>query len=100
MIHDFFQTCLKIPAAFKDRWPFLFRCLFYTSMAGFISGCALGYLHVKGWVSHAEDGLILYAATFGIGAVLSTSFVLYQVRQNQLKAERVKKPGRPGSSRD
>lgn len=95
MIDDFFQK-KSTPAdssGFSTIWgSFFFRSLFFTSILGFISGLTFGFLHMKGWVSNADKGLILYGVTFGIGALLSTSFVLYQTRQNQRKAEKVKLP--------
>lgn len=102
MIDDFFQ---KQPCASSRHTPkfisgFLFRCLFYTSIAGFISGSTFGYLHIKGWVPNAEEGLILYGITFGIGAILSTSFVLYQARQKQLKAEKIRNLRIPNPLKD
>jgi hypothetical protein len=96
MIDNFFQK--KSPDSPSLRgtptlWgSFLFRSLFYTSFLGFIMGLAFGYLHIKGWISNADKGLILYAVAFGIGALLSASFVLYQSRQNQRKVERIKLP--------
>lgn len=95
MIDDFFQK--KSPPSPSKGIPnfwnsFLFRSLFYTSLLGFFSGLIFGYLHIKGWIPDADKGLILYAVTFGIGAVLSTSFVLYQSQQNQRKVERIKLP--------
>jgi hypothetical protein len=91
MIDDFFQ---KTPSASspssKGKPTLLFRGLFYTSLAGFFSGLLFGYLYMRGWVPNAENGLILYAVTFGIGAVLSTSFVLYQSKLNQLKSGKIK----------
>lgn len=94
MIDDFFQK--KSPSAssgFSTIWKsFFFRSLFFTSIFGFISGLTFGFLHMKGWVSNANKGLVLYCVTFGIGALLSTSFVLYQTRQNQRKTEKVKLP--------
>ncbi len=95
MIDDLFQKkSIPSPAAGASKlWgSFLFRSMFYTSILGFFSGLIFGYLHMKGWVSSADKGLILYAVTFGIGALLSTSFVLYQSRLNQRKAERIKLP--------
>ena len=93
MIDDFFQR-KSTPSPSKgipNFWnSFLFRSLFYTSILGFLAGLIFGYLHMRGWISNADKGLILYAVTFGIGAVLSTSFVLYQSRLNQRKAERIK----------
>jgi hypothetical protein len=93
MIDDFFQK--KSPSSPVAGIPnlgraLLFRILFYTSLAGFVSGSIFGYLHMKGWIPKAEEGLILYAATFVIGAILSSSFVLYQSRQSQLKTKKIK----------
>ena len=95
MIDDFFQKkSTSSPAtSIPKLWgSFLFRSLFYTSILGFIAGLIFGYLHIKGWISNADKGLILYAVTFGIGALLSTAFVLYQSRLNQRKTEKVKLP--------
>lgn len=94
MIDEFFQKSISSPPtrSAKPRMPFLFRSLFYTSILGFIAGLIFGYLHMKGWIPNAEKGLIMYAVTFGIGALLSTSFVLYQSRQNQRKVEKIKLP--------
>jgi hypothetical protein len=99
MIDDFFQKQPLSPSfsLFKGRVPFFFRCLFYTSILGFIAGSVLGYLHIKGWVKNAEEGLVLYGMTFGIGAVLSIAFVFYQSRQHQLKTEKIRRPNRPHS---
>jgi hypothetical protein len=95
MIDDFFQR-KSPPSPSKDPpnlWgSFLFRSLFYTSFLGFIVGLVFGYLHMKGWIPSADKGLVLYAVTFGIGALLSTAFVFYQSRQNQRKVERIKLP--------
>jgi hypothetical protein len=95
MIDEFFQKNHP-PSPLKgspNLWDsFLFRSLFYTSIIGFISGLFFGYLHIRGWIPNADKGLILYGVTFGIGALLSTSFVLYQCRQNQRKVERIKLP--------
>jgi hypothetical protein len=74
----------------KTKWHLLFRILFYTSLVGFICGVGFGYLHMRGWLADAEEGMILYASTLGVAGVLSTSLVLYQVRQNRLKAEIIK----------
>jgi FtsH-binding integral membrane protein len=71
----------------KSKLHSLFRILFYTSLLGFIGGITFGYLHMKGVVPSAEDGMILYGITLGIGAILSTLFVLYQIRQNRINAE-------------
>lgn len=92
MIDDFFQ---KTPSASyalskKNKRTIIFRGLFYTSLIGFLSGLVFGYLYIRGWVPNAENGLILYGITFGIGACLSTSFVLYQSKLNQLKSEKIK----------
>ncbi len=93
MIDDFFQK-KSSPSPSKDipnlSDSFLFRSLFYTSILGFIAGLIFGYLHMRGWIPNAEKGLIMYAVTFGIGALLSTSFILYQSRQNQRKADKIK----------
>lgn len=99
MIDDFFQKqpSVQLFSIPKGKWPFFFRCLFYTSIVGFIVGSVLGYLHIKGWVKNAEGGLVLYGMTFGIGAILSTAFVFYQSRQNQLKTEKIRKPRMPHS---
>lgn len=95
MIDDFFQKNSH-PSPSKGiaklRGSFLFRSLFYTSILGFTTGLIFGYLHIRGWISNADNGLILYAVTFGIGALLSTSFVLYQSRQNQRKTEKIRLP--------
>ena len=90
MIDDFFQKQLSHSSTSKMGWKHLFRILFYTSFVGFILGFAFGYLHIKGWVPNAEEGMVLYAITIGIAALLSTSFVLYQVRHNRLKVEKIK----------
>jgi hypothetical protein len=90
MIDDFFQQKPADSDGSKFGWIFLFRCLFYTSIVGFVSGSAFGYLHMRGWVPNADDGLLLYSITFAIGAILSTCFVFYQVRQNRLKAKKIK----------
>lgn len=91
MIDDFFQKQLSHSSStFKMGGKHFFRILFYTSVIGFILGLAFGYLHIKGWVPNAEEGMVLYAITIGMAALLSTSFVLYQVRQNQLKTEKIK----------
>lgn len=93
MIDDFFQK--KSPTSTgisKLRNSFLFRGLFYTSILGFVTGLAFGYLHMRGWLSTADEGLILYGATLGIGALLSACFVLYQSRQNKQKPAKVKLP--------
>ena len=91
MIDDFFQ---KQPphstGGSKTKWSYLFRCLFYTSLVGFIAGSAFGYSHMRGWITDAEEGLLLYGIAFAIGALLSTGFVLYQVHQNRIKAEKIK----------
>jgi hypothetical protein len=95
MIDDFFQkkSPLSPLKGIPNFWSsFLFRSLFYTSVLGFIMGLGFGYLHIKGWISNADKGLILYTVAFGIGAVLSTSFVLYQSRLYQRKVERIKSP--------
>ncbi len=95
MIDDFFQkkSTSSPTARIPNPWSsFLFRSLFYTSILGFIAGLIFGYLHMRGWIPNAEKGLIMYAVTFGIGALLSTSFILYQSRQNQRKAEKIKLP--------
>jgi hypothetical protein len=93
MTDDFFEEQPTVPTAslLRRKGAFLFRCLFYTSIAGFISGSAFGYFHIKGWAPNAEKNLILYAITFGIGAILSTAFVLYQDRKNQLKPEKIRR---------
>ena len=95
MIDDFFQK--KSPhsssTGISKFWSsLLFRSLFYTSILGFITGLVFGYLHMRGWVPNANEGLMLYAVTFGIGALLSTAFVTYQSRLNQRKLEKVKLP--------
>jgi hypothetical protein len=91
MIDDFFQKQLSHASSPTKNWGnVIFRIFFYTSLGGFILGVTCGYLHIKGWVPNAETGMVLYAITIGIAALLSTSFVLYQVRQNRLKAEKVK----------
>lgn len=94
MIDDFFQKNSPLSSKGVSKlWDsFVFRSLFYTSIFGFISGLAFGYLHMGGWIPNADKGLILYGVTFGIGALLSTSFVVYQSRQNQRKVERIKLP--------
>jgi hypothetical protein len=102
MIDDFFQqqpyvSAQPIP---KSKWRYLFRCLFYTSIAGFISGSTFGYLHIKGWMPDAEEGLILYGVTFGMGAILSTFFVFYQARQGRLKSEKIRRFKVPHLSRE
>lgn len=71
----------------KSKFHIFFRVLFYTSILGFIGGLTFGYLHIKGYVSNAEEGMILYGITLGIAALLSTSFVVHQVRQNRMKAD-------------
>lgn len=93
MIDDFSQKqpSVSLESIPKSKWHFLFRCLFYTSIAGFISGSTFGYLHIKGWMPNAEEGLILYGITFGLGAILSTFFVFYQARQGRLKAEKIRR---------
>jgi hypothetical protein len=65
----------------------LIRILYYTSLIGFISGATLGYLYLQGWVPDTEQSMLIYALTLGIAGILCTSFVLYQVKQNRLKAE-------------
>ena len=95
MIDDFFQrksTPSPSRGTSKPWGSFLFRSLFYTSILGFLAGLIFGYLHMRGWISNADKGLILYAVTFGIGALLSTSFVIYQSRLNQRKTEKIKLP--------
>jgi len=92
MVDDFFQQKPKhsFQSTSLKKRSVLFHSLFYTSFAGFILGSLLGYLHIKGWIASAEGGLILYAITLGITAILSSSFVLYQVRQNQRQPAKVK----------
>jgi hypothetical protein len=99
MIDDFFQKqpLLSSFILFKGRGAFFFRCLFYTSILGFIAGSVLGYLHIKGWVKNAEGGLALYCMTFGMGALLSTAVVFYQSRRHQLKTEKIQRPRRSHS---
>jgi hypothetical protein len=92
MTDDFFQQQPheSSPRNSKTWWNFITRTLFYTSLVGFILGAAFGYLHIKGWLKNAEEGLVLYAITFGGGAFVSASFVLYQARQGQLKMQKIK----------
>jgi len=93
MIDDFFQKKSSSARGISRlRNSFLFRGLFYTSIVGFITGLVFGYLHMTGWLSTADEGLILYGVTFGIGALLSACFVLYQSRQNKQKPAKVKLP--------
>lgn len=91
MIDDFFQKQLSHSSTpSKNLGNVVFRIFFYTSLGGFILGLTCGYLHIKGWVPNAEAGMVIYAITIGIAALLSTSFVLYQARQNRMKAQKVK----------
>lgn len=95
MIDDFFQKKPPAASAHTPNTPkrerhFLFCSLLYTSLAGFVAGSVFGYLHLTGWIPNADEGLILYGVTFSVGAILSTSFALYQSRLNRLKAQKIK----------
>ena len=96
MTDDFFQQLPHNSPSQESTsgWSFLFRCLFYTSLSGFVIGAIFGYLHIKGWGPNAEEGLILYGVALCIGTILSTCFVLYQVRQNSLKTEKIRTSSR------
>lgn len=89
-MHQEIPTKYRMKSASHSTWHVILRIVFYTSLVGFISGVSLGYLHLQGWVPDAEQSLLIYALTFAIGAILCTSFVLYQVKQNRLKAEVIK----------
>jgi hypothetical protein len=92
MIDGYFQRPLNRSSSKQPNFgrTFCFRSFFYTSIVGFISGFAFGYLHLLGWIPRAETGLLLYSITLGIAAILSSSFVYYQLRQSQLKVEKIK----------